>query len=203
MPDLQARDVKLIEYQNEAYGKEKQLETALEAHIQMTSRAAYKKRLQKHLRETKAHAREVQRRIKKLGGKAEFQDEAEEIATYSAIVTLAETVGDPATAKFAKRIRREEERMRDYLGGLIGQLTKAVATEEIPAAERRTGRRRRGAPRRTNAGARRPGAARSRTATRRRTTAARSRAGGRARTSTRRTGARASGGRSTARRSTA
>src|SRR5919201_870532 len=71
MPDLQARDVKLIQYLNEAYGKEKQLETALEAHIQMTSRAAYKKRLQRHLRETKAHAREVQRRIKKLGGKAE------------------------------------------------------------------------------------------------------------------------------------
>src|SRR6266576_4530384 len=68
---LQARDIKLIQYLNEAYGKEKQLETALEAHIAMTTRAPYKKRLQQHLRETKAHARDVKRRIKQLGGKAE------------------------------------------------------------------------------------------------------------------------------------
>ena len=39
MADLQAKDVKLIQYLNEAYAKEKQLETALEAHIQMTTRA--------------------------------------------------------------------------------------------------------------------------------------------------------------------
>jgi ferritin-like metal-binding protein YciE len=199
VPDLQARDLKLIQYLNEAYGKEKQLETALTAHIQMTTRPPYKKRLQQHLKETKSHAREVERRIKKLGGKAEevsvpgpdaiveaatgaldlarrgvaamqgpvhmlrgtgeqekllknakteYQDEAEEIATYSAIETLAETVGDKETAKLARQIRREEERMRDYLGKLIPQLTKAVATEEIPAAERRTARR--GGGRRTS-----------------------------------------------------
>src|SRR3954464_8758031 len=64
------RDAKLIQYLNEAYGKEKQLETALEAHIVMTTRAPYKKRLQQHLKETKGHARELERRIKKLGGKA-------------------------------------------------------------------------------------------------------------------------------------
>src|SRR4029453_17357179 len=71
MADPNARDTKLIQYLNEAYGKEKELETALEAHIAMTTKAPYKKRLKEHLRETKGHAREVQRRIKQLGGKAE------------------------------------------------------------------------------------------------------------------------------------
>ena len=52
MADLNARDSKLVQYLNEAYGKEKELETALQAHIKMaTNRAAYKKRLQEHLRD--------------------------------------------------------------------------------------------------------------------------------------------------------
>src|SRR3954453_20633193 len=72
MPELTASDTKLIQYLNEAYGKERELETALQAHITMTTRAPYKKRLQQHLKETKAHARDVERRIKKLGGKAEI-----------------------------------------------------------------------------------------------------------------------------------
>jgi ferritin-like metal-binding protein YciE len=188
MAELNERDTKLVQYLNEAYGKEKQLETALEAHIAMTTRAPYKKRLQQHLKETKAHARDVERRIKKLGGQAggegvtgaanslqtaankaaalaqgplhmargtseqekllknaktEFQDEAEEIATYTAIETLATAVGDKETAQLAKRIRREEERMSGFLERLIPQLTKAVATAEIPAAQRNGGTRRR------------------------------------------------------------
>src|SRR5436309_1618888 len=187
MAELNERDTKLVQYLNEAYGKEKQLETALEAHIAMTTRAPYKKRLQAHLKETKAHARDVERRIKKLGGQAggdgvvaaantlqtaankaaalatgplhvargtgeqekllknaktEFQDEAEEIATYTAIETLATAVGDKETAQLAKRIRREEERMAGYLERLIPQLAKAVATSEIPASQRPTARRR-------------------------------------------------------------
>jgi ferritin-like metal-binding protein YciE len=187
MAELNERDTKLVQYLNEAYGKEKQLETALEAHIAMTTRAPYKKRLQAHLKETKAHARDVERRIKKLGGQAggdgvvaaantlqtaankaaalatgplhaargtgeqekllknaktEFQDEAEEIATYTAIETLATAVGDKETAGLAKRIRREEERMAGFLERLIPQLAKAVATSEIPASQRPTARRR-------------------------------------------------------------
>ena len=62
------RDSKLVQYLNEAYGKEKELEAALEAHIGMTTRAPYKRRLQQHLRETKDHSRRVERRIKQLGG---------------------------------------------------------------------------------------------------------------------------------------
>jgi ferritin-like metal-binding protein YciE len=65
------REAKLIQYLNEAYGKEKELETALKAHISMTSRDAYKKRLQEHLKETSAQAKGLERRIKQLGGKAE------------------------------------------------------------------------------------------------------------------------------------
>src|SRR5919201_279026 len=164
----------------------------------MTTRAPYKKRLQAHLKETKAHAREVERRIKALGGQAdgagvggaakplqtaankaaalaqgpihavrgtgeqemllknaktEYQDEAQEIATYTAIETLATAVGDKETAQLARQIRREEERMASLLERLIPQLTKAVATAEIPASQRSTGRRRRGstARRRTSA----------------------------------------------------
>jgi ferritin-like metal-binding protein YciE len=70
--DLNARDAKLVQYLNEAYGKEKQLETALQADAKMASaRASYRKRLQDHLKETKAQARALERRIKQLGGKAE------------------------------------------------------------------------------------------------------------------------------------
>ena len=71
MAELNARDTKLVQYLNEALTKEKQLEQALQAHIAMTTVATYRKRLQQHLTETKRHAREVERRVKKLGGKAD------------------------------------------------------------------------------------------------------------------------------------
>ena len=172
------KDAKLVQYLSEAYGKEKELETALQAHIGMTTRRPYKKRLQDHLKETKGHARELERRIKKLGGdgpqlvdkvpgqavakavslakgplhavrgtgeaekmlknaKTEYWNEHEEIATYVAIETLAEAVGDKETAKLARDIRRDEEKMARYLERLIPALTKAVAKSEIPASERR------------------------------------------------------------------
>ena len=69
--------------------------------------------------------------------KTEYWNEFEEIATYTAIETLAEAVGDKDTAKLAKSIRREEERMAKFLEQQIPSLAKGVATEEIPAAERR------------------------------------------------------------------
>src|ERR671930_2342896 len=81
MADLTTRDTKLIQYLNEAYGKEKELETALTAHIEMTTRAPYKKRLREHLRETKAHARGLERRIKQLGGKADAGNVVTEVAS--------------------------------------------------------------------------------------------------------------------------
>lgn len=173
MADLNERDAKLVQYLSEAYGKERELETALQAHIAIAGKGSYKKRLQQHLKETKAHAKAVERRIKKLGGggqtlqtavgkltaaakgplhavrgdseaekmlknaKTEYFNEHEEIATYLAIETLAEKVRDSETAKLARGIRREEERMAAFLQGQIKQLSGAVAREDIPAALRR------------------------------------------------------------------
>src|SRR5213593_4299810 len=74
MAETTKREAKLIQYLNEAYAKEQELVTALTAHIEMTSRAPYKKKLQEHLRETKAQAKGLERRIKQLGGKAEAVD---------------------------------------------------------------------------------------------------------------------------------
>ncbi|HET7573619.1 MAG TPA: DUF892 family protein [Solirubrobacterales bacterium] len=186
MADMNERDAKLVQYLNEAHGKERELETALQAHILMTSKGPYEKRLKQHLKETKSHAKQLERRIKKLGGgvqtvqtlvgkataaakgplhairgdgaqekmlknaKTEYFNEHEEIATYLAIETLAERVGDKETAKLARAIRRDEERMAKFLEGQIKSLSKAVAMEDIPAAQRRTGsptRRRKAASR--------------------------------------------------------
>jgi ferritin-like metal-binding protein YciE len=208
MAEVQEREAKLIQYLNEAYGKEQELVTALQAHISLTSRDAYKKRLKDHLKETKAQAKGLERRIKQLGGKAEkvdlpgpdaiggaagiaqsaaqkamaaakgplhairgtgeaekmlknakteFWNEAEEIANYHAIETLAEAVGDRDTAKLAREFRRQEERMAKFLEKTIATLTKEVVRDEIPASQRNGGKRR--------ASSRaRPAAARSRTA---------------------------------------
>jgi ferritin-like metal-binding protein YciE len=192
--ELNARDLKLVQYLNEAYGKEKELETALTADIAMTTDKSYRKRLQDHLKETRGHSRAVKSRIRALGGKAEevsvpgpdavsnvasgavnlanravaaakgpghmlrgtgeqekllknaksqYWNEFEEIATYYAIETLAEFVGDKETHRLAKDIRREEERMARYLEKLIPKLAKSTAREEIPAALRNGGGRRR------------------------------------------------------------
>src|SRR5690348_6306991 len=65
------RDIKLVQYLAEAHGKEQQLETSLGAHIAMTTHKPYRRRLQQHLAETKRHAREVEKRIKQLGGRAD------------------------------------------------------------------------------------------------------------------------------------
>ena len=69
--EMNERDAKIVQYLNDAYATERRLEIALQAHIAMTPRADYKKRLREHLKETKAHARLVARRIKALGGEAE------------------------------------------------------------------------------------------------------------------------------------
>ncbi len=186
MAEVQEREAKLIQYLNEAYAKEQELVTALQAHISLTTRDAYKKRLKEHLKETKAQAKGLERRIKQLGGKAEkldlpgpdklgeaaakaqataqkavaaakgplhairgtgeaekmlknakteFFNEAEEIANYHAIETLAEMLNDKDTAKLAREFRRQEERMANFLERTIATLTKEVVREEVPAAQ--------------------------------------------------------------------
>jgi ferritin-like metal-binding protein YciE len=184
--EMTARDAKIVQYLNDAYATERRLEIALQAHIAMTPRADYKKRLREHLKETKSHARLVARRIKALGGEAEtvslpgpeavvkgatgakaavqraaavvqgplhavrgtgqqermlknarteYQDEAEEIATYRVIEALAKAVGDKETAKLARDITREEKKMADFLAGLLDQLAADVVHDEVPVAE--------------------------------------------------------------------
>jgi ferritin-like metal-binding protein YciE len=70
MPELNERDTKLVQWLNEAHAKEAELEAALTAHIALTQKQSYKKRLRQHLTDTKAHKRQVAARIKKLGGSA-------------------------------------------------------------------------------------------------------------------------------------
>src|ERR1700761_6743650 len=174
MADPNQRDAKLIQYLSEAYGKERELETALQVDIAITTKPPYKKRLQQHLKETKAHAKALDRRIKKLGGgtptvasligkatavakgplhavrgdgqqermlknaKSQFTSEQEEISTSLALEAFATKVGDKETAKLARDIRREEERMAKFLEGQIKQLAGATALDEVPARLRRS-----------------------------------------------------------------
>ena len=88
--------------------------------------------------------------------KTEYFNEHEEIATYLAIETLAEKVGDRETAKLARGIRREEERMATFLQGQIKSLTTAVVAEEVPRGQRNgAGTRRKSTASRRAANARR------------------------------------------------
>ena len=221
MADPTSRELKLIQYLNEAYGKEKELELALTAHISMTTPKPYKKRLQDHLKVTKAQSRGLAKRIRELGGKAEesslpapalaaqnvagkavaaakgplhalrgtgeaekllknakteLWNENEEIGNYLAIEALATSVGDKETAKLAKDYRKQEEQMAKFLQAEIGRLSKAVAREEIPAAERRTS-----APRKRAASSRRS-TSRSTSSSRSTTAAKRSTSAGKAAT---------------------
>jgi ferritin-like metal-binding protein YciE len=174
MTDPNERDAKLIQYMSEAYGKERELEMALQVDIALTTKAPYKKRLKEHLKETKAHAKALEKRIKKLGGggqtvaslvgkatavakgplhvvrgdgqqekmlknaKTQFTAEQEEISTYLALEVFATKVGDTETAKLARDIRKEEERMAKFLEGQIRQLAGATAVDEVPARLRRS-----------------------------------------------------------------
>jgi len=196
--DLPAGTAKLIQYLNEAYGTERRLEVALQAHLGIASRTTYKNRLRDHLAETKRHGREVSRRIKQLGGsaetidlpgpdafgevaqravagaqravamaqgpmhalrgtseeekqlknaKTEYASEAEEIATYQAIIAVAQSVGDQDTVKLARSILRDEEKMLSFLEKEIPRMAGAVVVAEVPRGQRVTKakRRRRGA----------------------------------------------------------
>lgn len=174
MADPNERDAKLIQYLSEAYGKERELEMALQVDIALTAKAPYQKRLKEHLKETKAHAKALEKRIKKLGGggqtvaslvgkatavakgplhvvrgdgrqekmlknaKTQFTAEQEEISTYLALEVFATKVGDTETAKLARGIRKEEERMAKFLEGQIRQLAGATAVDEVPARLRRS-----------------------------------------------------------------
>ena len=84
--DTPARDAVLVKYLNEAFGKEKQLETNLVALIgRAQNHKSLKKGLQDHLKVTKNQSRELQKRIRELGGKATVADvPGPEVATTAA-----------------------------------------------------------------------------------------------------------------------
>lgn len=186
MSETPNRDAKLVQFLNEAYAKERQLETSLATHVEMTTREDYAKRLKEHLKETKSHATQLSKRIKQLGGspetvsvpgpeglgkmaeglsgrferakavaqeqlqtvrrtgeqetmlnnaRAQYADEAEEIATYTVIDSLATAAGDKETSKLARGILRDEEKMQKFLADLLPELTAGVAHDEIPVSE--------------------------------------------------------------------
>jgi Domain of unknown function (DUF892) len=79
----------------------------------------------------------------------ELREEHVEIAIYTRIETLAEEVGDRETAKLARAIRRDEERMAKFLEAELRRIVKAVVKAEIPRDQRPTQRRRRSSSRTT------------------------------------------------------
>jgi ferritin-like metal-binding protein YciE len=93
--DLTERDTKLVQWLNEAHAKEAELEIDLTAHIRLTQKATYKKRLQAHLKETKEHKRAVARRIKQIGG----------VATTGLDVTGVPTAVGEAAGKTVAAVR--------------------------------------------------------------------------------------------------
>jgi ferritin-like metal-binding protein YciE len=119
MPDPNQRDAKLIQYMSEAYGKERELETALQVDIAITTKGPYKKRLQQHLKETKAHAKALDRRIKKLGGGGQTVASLVGKATAVAKGPLHLVRGDGQQEKMLKNAKTqftaEQEEISTYL----------------------------------------------------------------------------------------
>ena len=146
-----------MQYLNDAYATERRLEIALQAHIAMTPRADYKKRLREHLKETKAHARAVQRRIKALGGEAETvsvpgPDAVVKGATgaKAAVQRAAAVVQGPLHAvrgtgqqeRMLKNARTEYQDEAEEIANYraIGALAKAVGDKETAKLARDIGR---------------------------------------------------------------
>jgi ferritin-like metal-binding protein YciE len=120
--DLTARDAKLVQWLNEAHAKEAELEVDLNAHIRLTQKAAYKKRLQAHLKETKEHKRAVARRIKALGGVASTGPDVPGVPTAvgeAAGKTVAAVKGQIGVARAAvteqseTHMRNAQEELRE------------------------------------------------------------------------------------------
>ena len=90
-----ARDAVLVKYLNEAYGKEKQLETNLQAQIGLAKRPQLKKGLQDHLKVTKNQSKGLSKRIRELGGKA---DAGPDLPGPDAVTKGAATIANKALA---------------------------------------------------------------------------------------------------------
>jgi ferritin-like metal-binding protein YciE len=119
MADPNQRDAKLIQYLSEAYGKERELETALQLDIAITTKLPYKKRLQQHLKETKAHAKALDKRIRKLGGGKQVVQSLVGQVTAAAKGPLHVVRGDGQQEKMLKNAKTqftsEQEEISTYL----------------------------------------------------------------------------------------
>ena len=119
MADLNERDAKLIQYLGGADGKERELETALGGPHRDDDQGPYKKRLKQHLRETKAHAKGVERRIKKLGGGGQLKQTAVGKAMAAAKGPLHMIRGSGEQEKMLKNAKteyfNEHEEIATYL----------------------------------------------------------------------------------------
>ena len=172
--EQQRQHQKVVQYLNEAHASEQGLVRVLQAQIAMTPRGSYRSALEAHLRETRDHARRVERRLGELGhgsnpltaaaglvesvvaqalalGKTPFDlvrgsgneekllknakdacaSEALEIATYTALETLARAVGDRATATLAASILADEQKMLERVLREIPRLTEAVVHADV------------------------------------------------------------------------
>jgi ferritin-like metal-binding protein YciE len=146
MADPNERDAKLIQYLNEAYGKERELEVALQTDIAMTTKPPYKKRLQQHLKETKAHAKALDRRIKKLGGGGQTAQSLIGKATALAKGPLHIIRGDGQQEKMLKNAKTqyvaEQEEISTYLAlevfaTKVGDAETATLARDIRREEER------------------------------------------------------------------
>ena len=124
MPDVKPneRDAKLIQWLNEAHAKEAELEAALTAHIALTQKQAYKKRLRQHLTETRDHKRKVASRIKQLGGSAVagpslpgVPDAVGEVAgkAVAAVKTQVGTARAAVNSQIETQLRNAQEELRE------------------------------------------------------------------------------------------
>jgi ferritin-like metal-binding protein YciE len=115
------RDAKLVQWLNEAYAKEAELEADLTAHIALTQKQSYKKRLRRHLTETKDHKRQVAKRIKQLGGSVSgpglpgVPDAVGEVAgkAVAAVKTQVGTARAAVNDETETHLRNAQEELRE------------------------------------------------------------------------------------------
>ncbi|MDQ6821719.1 MAG: ferritin-like domain-containing protein [Actinomycetota bacterium] len=77
----------------------------------------------------------------------ELREEHVEIALYNRIEVFANEVGDRETARLAKEIRRDEERMAKFLEAEMPRLVKELVRAQIPREQRATAGRSRSSAR--------------------------------------------------------
>jgi ferritin-like metal-binding protein YciE len=93
-----ARDALIAKYLNEAYGKEQQLETALQAQIAIAGRKQLKDGLREHLKVTKAQSRALKKRIKQLGSEASVGPDLPGPGIVTDVATAATAVVNKAAS---------------------------------------------------------------------------------------------------------